>query len=291
MAEIPAGSFALGQFRNASGTRTYRLYRPMLAPASGQRAPLLLMLHGCSQDAEHFAAATRMASHADALGCWLLFPQQSATAQRGRCWQWFERSQQQRGSGEPAILAGMVRKAVRMHGLDGRRVFVAGLSAGAAMAVILGRTYPDLFRGVGAYAGLPYAAARTAATALLAMRGRLPPGADDEDKLSASRRPVRTIVFQGDRDRVVAPRNADEIVSQALRGFGPTQIHHDEGTVANRDFQRVRHVTAAGQIAVEHWTLAGAGHAWSGGAAGTYSDTRGPDASAAMLRFFLNPTG
>jgi len=278
-----AGAMETGCFRNVSGTRAYRLYRPLAPPAAGTRPPLVVMLHGCAQDAEHFAATTRMAAEAETYGCWVLYPEQSISANRHRCWNWFDPAHQERGAGEPAIVAGLVRKLVRVHRLDARRIFVAGLSAGAALAVVLGRTYPELFRGIGACAGMPYASARTATTAVLAMRGRHRPA----HEAGAAARPVRTVVIHGDRDRTVVPRNADALVAQALQPFGETAVDSESGIASGRTFTRMRHRTADGCVVVEQWKIQEAGHAWPGGAAGAFSDPLGPDASTIMLRFFL----
>lgn len=285
-AAVLPGAMAIGRFRNASGTRGYRLYRPLAAPSRGTRLPLIVMLHGCTQDAEHFAATTRMQAHANDQGCWVLYPEQSVKANRHQCWNWFEPAHQQRGGGEPAVIAGMVRKMIRVHGLDAGRVFVAGLSAGGALAVVLGRTYPELFSAVGVCAGMPYAAARTATTALLAMRGRHRP-AHEADATGVAAQPVRTIVIHGSRDRIVVRRNADAIVAQALEPFGVTTADSESGVSNHRAFTRIRRRTAAGTIAVEQWTISGMGHAWSGGAIGAFSDPLAPDASAILLQFFL----
>lgn len=280
---LPAGGMETGRFRNASGTRAYRLYRPLASPAAGARPPLIVMLHGCAQDAAEFAATTRMPAEAEAHGCWVLYPEQTTSANRHRCWNWFDPAHQQRGAGEPAILAGLVKKLIRVHRLDVGRIFVAGLSAGAALAVVLGRTYPELFRGVGACAGMPYGSARTATTAVLAMRGRHRPAHETE----TAARPVRTVVIHGERDRTVVPRNADALVAQALQPFGATVADSESGVSGGRAFTRIRHRTAAECVVVEQWKLSGSGHAWPGGAAGAFSDPLGPDASAILLRFFL----
>jgi poly(hydroxyalkanoate) depolymerase family esterase len=286
-ATLPAGAMETGRFRNASGARAYRLYRPNTLPAAGTRPPLVVMLHGCAQDAESFAATTRMPAEAEAYGCWVLYPEQSVSANRHRCWNWFDPAHQRRGVGEPAILAGLVRKLIRVHGLDAGRIFVAGLSAGGALAVVLGRTYPDLFRGVGACAGMPYAAARTATTAVLALRGRHRPAHETDDATGAAVRPLRTVVIHGERDRIVVPRNADALAAQALQSFGATAADSESGVSGGRAFTRVRHRTAEGRVVVEQWKVASAGHAWPGGAAGAFSDPLGPDASAILLRFFF----
>lgn len=282
-----SGAPELGRFRGRFGTRAYRLYPPTAKPAFGERAPLVVMLHGCMQDAAAFAHSTRMAELAGAAGCWVLFPEQAEQANRARCWNWFEPEHQGRGAGEPAVLAGLVRKIVAAQGLDRQRVFVAGLSAGGAMAVVLGRTHPELFAAVGVCAGMPYGAARTAATALLAMRGRHKAAVDATSGEGFSHQPVRAIVFQGTHDRTVAPANADAIASQALTGFGTVSVEAEEGAAGGRAFLRVRHRSPDGRVAVEQWTVRGGGHAWPGGRPGRFSDAAGPDASAAMLGFFL----
>lgn len=285
-----AGAIETGRFRNASGTRAYRLYRPSRPPPTGTRPPLIVMLHGCAQDAERFSAMTHMPTEAEARGCWVLYPEQSISANRHRCWNWFDPAHQQRGAGEPAILAGLVRKLIRVHGLDAGRIFVAGLSAGGALAVVLGRTYPDLFRGVGACAGMPYASARTATTAVFAMRGRHRPAHETDDATGAATQPVRTVVIHGERDRTVVPRNADVLTAQALQPFGATTAVSECGVSSGRAFTRIRYRTAEGCVVVEQWKIAGAGHAWPGGAAGAFSDPLGPDASEILLRFFLGAT-
>ena len=285
---LAPGSVVARRFRSAHGARTYRLYVPNTPSVAGTRPPLIVMLHGCAQDAERFATITRMTDRGEADGCWVLFPEQSARANRTRCWNWFEPEHQRRGEGEPAILAGMVRSIVRRHHLDARRVYVAGLSAGGAMAVILARTYPDLFAGVGVCAGMPYAAARTPTTALMAMRGGHRLAIDAEEAAGVAAGCVRTIVFQGDCDRTVVPRNADTIVAAALSAFGPTTTEDDVGSSGGRAFRRVRHRTDEGIVAVERWTIHGAGHGWIGGAPAAYSDPLGPDAARALLQFFLS---
>lgn len=285
------GAAESGRFRNAAGTRSYRLYRPVNRPATGVRPPIILLLHGCAQDAVAFVESTRMLPQAEAAGCWVLAPEQTDRANRLRCWNWFEPAHQQRGAGEPSILAGLARKMVREHQLDSRRVFVAGISAGGAMAVVLARTYPDLFSAVGVYAGMPYGVARTAATAVAAMQGRHRSAIDAALAAGQEARPVRTLVFQGDRDKTVVPCNADAIVADALAAFGPLPAVHEQGTAGGRSFERIRHRLPGGVVAVEQWTVHGAGHVWSGGTASKGSETAGPDASAVMLDFFLQPHG
>ncbi len=278
----------VARFRNAYGSRSYILFPAEEKSTSAERPPLIVMLHGCGQSADQFAETTRMANRAAASGCWLVFPEQSDRSHAGRCWQWFEPEHQRRDAGEPAILAGLAKSIARRFKLDTKRLFVAGLSAGGAMAVVLGRTYPDVFRGVAAYAGMPYAAASSAASAMLAMRGRTTVSSELRRHEPRSERPVRTIVFHGNRDRVVALRNADRVVAQALEPFGETNREVERGRSAGRAFERIRYVTSHGTVAVEQWTVAGGSHAWSGGAGGRFSDPSGPEASQAILDFFMD---
>ena len=260
---------------------------------------MLVMLHGCTQSADDFAAGTRMNQLADAHGFLVLYPEQAAHANASRCWNWFRPQDQQRDGGEPALIAGIVREVAARQDADPQRIFVAGLSAGAAMAVVLGQTYPDLFAGVGAHSGLPYASAHDMATALAAMKGGRSglPGARRAAQAAPNKaaRPVPTIVFHGDRDHTVQPSNGDQIVQQAQAayqaqaGATPLQASTQDGQASSgRRYSRTVLANAAGQPQIESWTLHGAGHAWSGGdSRGTYTDGSGPDASAEMLRFFL----
>jgi poly(hydroxyalkanoate) depolymerase family esterase len=240
------------------------------------------MLHGCTQTSEDFAAGTGMNALAESHRVVVVYPQQSRGDNAQSCWNWFSRGDQRRNCGEPAILAGITREVVARHGVPTQRVFVAGLSAGGAMAMILGTAYPDLFHGVGVHSGLPVAAAHDIPSAFAAMAGR---GTETATTGPA----VRTIVFHGSSDTTVHPSNGDRIVGQALdRGTSECLQIDETGTARGRRFSRCTTFDANGGKAVEHWVVDGMGHAWSGGqTAGSYTDPRGPDASAEMLRFFL----
>lgn len=287
-----AGSFQAHRYSGVGGSLAYKLYVPA-ADGTPPRA-LLVMLHGCTQSAEDFAAGTRMNRLADAHGLLVVYPEQAAHANSSRCWNWFQPQDQARGAGEPALIAGITREVAQRHGADRSPMFVAGLSAGAAMAVVLGQTYPDLFAAVGAHSGLPYASARDVPSALATMKGRGPAAGAAHPATVA--RAVPTIVFHGDRDHTVQHSNGQQIVQQALRAHGARnggatlQTSSQSGTsAAGRRFTRTVHSDAAGRACVENWTLHGAGHAWSGGdASGSYTDKLGPDASAEMLRFFMS---
>ena len=286
-----AGEFASRTFTNHAGTRTYKVYVPASHAADARNpAPLVMMLHGCTQTPDDFAAGTRMNALADAHGFLVAYPEQAPHANGTKCWNWFRPDDQSRDRGEPAILAGIAREIAANYDIDERRVFVAGLSAGASMAVILGATYPELFAAVGAHSGLPYGVANDVPSALAAMKGGIGNGVDTSNSTG---RCAPAIVFHGDRDTTVHARNGAAIVAQATTGrFGDSspQVSTETGASSGgRAYSRTVYADGAGDAAVvEHWVLHGAGHAWSGGSAsGTFTDPSGPDASAEMVRFFL----
>lgn len=269
------GRVLRGSFGEAAGTRRYRLYVPASAGA-GPR-PLLVMLHGCKQNPDDFAAGTRMDALAEAHGCLVLYPEQAASANHSGCWNWFEAAHQGRDAGEPSLIAGMARTVMREHGVDPDRVYVAGLSAGGAMAAVLGAAYPDLFRAIGVHSGLAAGSANDLMSGLQAMK-RAPTGR----RSTQAGAPVPAIVFHGDRDAVVHPSNGQAVAQQ----FAPTSSRQVEERAQGHT--RILTLDDEGRTVAEHWTLHGAGHAWSGGSpAGSYTDPSGPDASAEMLRFFL----
>jgi len=293
------GTFDTHEFSNRAGTRAYKLYVPARV---GDSPPLVLMLHGCTQSADDFASGTRMNQLAEEHGFLVVYPEQATSANPTKCWNWFKAPDQVRDSGEPSLIAGITRAVAERHGADPRRIFVAGLSAGAAMAVILGETHPELIAGVGAHSGLPYGCAHDVASALAAMKGGrsgLAGIGNPVGSVAARRgkvaRAVPIIVFHGDRDHTVQHANGAEIVQQAANahsaqaGGAVTRIRSESGTSpGGRRYSRAIHVDAKGQPLIEAWTVHGAGHAWSGGSAsGTFTDGSGPDASAEMVRFFL----
>ena len=294
------GSFGTRHFSNEAGTRSYKVYVPA-AVTDAPRA-MVVMLHGCTQTADDFAAGTRMNRLADEHGFVVVYPEQAAHANPSRCWNWFKPEDQVRNAGEPSLIAGIVREAAQRHGVDLRRIFVAGLSAGAAMAVVMGETYPELFAGIGAHSGLPYGSAYDIPSALAAMKGGRSglPGLKNLAGTAGSpaRKAVQAvplIVFHGDRDHTVQQTNGQHIVKQArearaAQAGGATLSVRTQAGIASggRRYSRTVHVDEAGQAYIEDWTLHGAGHAWSGGhASGTYTDGSGPDASAEMVRFFM----
>lgn len=288
-ARAHAERWSQSQFTHQGRTVAFRLYEPpQFTDAPVVAKSLVLMLHGCTQDAADFAAGTQMNALARSHGVLVLYPEQTAHANSQKCWNWFKPQHQQRGRGEPALLAALTRSVMTQHGIDASRVYVAGLSAGGAMADIVGRCYPDLFAAVCVHSGLPRGAAKDVVSALAAMRSG---GARTAGDGTASP-PV--IVFHGDADSTVHPANAATIVDAALQDsegqVGPAAVSQGASPQGRR-FTRKIHRAVDGETTVEQWHLHGAGHAWAGGSAqGSYTDPRGINASAEMLRFFLeNP--
>jgi poly(hydroxyalkanoate) depolymerase family esterase len=278
VAASPNGAFVAGRCGDGRTQRDYKLFVP---PHAGKRPlPLVVMLHGCTQDPDDFAAGTRMNEAARADGFFVLYPAQSQQANPQRCWNWFKHSHQQRGRGEPALLAAMTRQIMERHDIDPTRVYVAGLSAGGAMAAILGETYPDLYAAIGVHSGLASGAAKDLPSALAAMRS----GAD----AAASAAPgVPTIVFHGDADATVHPDNGHHVIrASAGRIDGDPQTHREQAD-GGRNYTRHVHRSREGEVLAEHWVVHGSGHAWSGGSRqGSYTDPAGPEATQQMLRFF-----
>jgi poly(hydroxyalkanoate) depolymerase family esterase len=229
-------------------------------------------------------------------GFLVLYPAQAAKANGSKCWNWFSPGDQARDQGEPSLIAGITREIAGQYRIDESRIFVAGLSAGAAMAVVLGAIHPELYAGVGAHSGLAYAAAHDVSSAFRAMRGspasRQPNVPEAPVRQPSLARPVPTIIFHGDNDKTVNVQNGMKIVDQLTKsGNGKTHLRRSvEQGVASNGATFTRTVYADGnQPVIEHWLLHGVGHAWSGGSSsGSFTDPRGPDASSEMIRFFYS---
>lgn len=285
---LPEGAQFLDlRFSCAAGARRYRLYVPATAGEGLQG--MVVMLHGCTQGPEDFAAGTGMNALAEARRLLVVYPAQTGGDNSMSCWNWFRPGDQVRDAGEPAILAGLTESLRDEYAIPADRVFVAGLSAGGAMAAILGETYPDLYAAVGVHSGLAYGSANDVLSAFTAMRGQ--PGIEPLPSRShPDRQPgPRLIVFHGSADTTVHPSNAGRIVAGRGTGTGTTSRTEHRASGGTRAYSRLLVDRDDGTRAVECWLIDGAQHAWSGGdARGSYTDPRGPDASSAMLRFFLH---
>ena len=286
------GQFVSGLYSNRAGSRAYKLYVP--SGYLGQALPLVVMLHGCTQSPDDFAAGTRMNALAEEHTCLVAYPAQAASANASKCWNWFNSGHQQRGQGEPSLIAGITWQVMRHYSVDSRRVYIAGLSAGAAAAVIMGITYPDLYAAIGAHSGLACGAASDLPSAFAVMRQGAGAAAGRSGCASGdgeNRRIVPTIVFHGDQDKTVHPRNGDQIIAQSRANMTvdlQTRVQHGR-IPAGHAYSRTLYADASGQAVLEQWVIHGAGHAWSGGSpAGSYTDPQGPDAAREMLRFFLD---
>lgn len=287
------GQFLCAAFHGEARTLHYKLYVP-----GGERdapRPLVVMLHGCGQSADDFARGTGMNELAESAQCLVLYPEQSAQESWNRCWNWYDQAHHERDGGEPALIAGLTRSVIEQYGVDAACVSIAGLSSGGAMAVIMGRTYPDLFKAVGCHSGLPHRCATDTMSAMSAMRTGSDLGAASQ-ALPLASTPI--IVFHGDVDGTVHQKNSADVVRQNIESYhaqaqapgeaGGMAVLEETGETGGRCFTRHTHRTTTGEVVAEHWTVHGTGHAWSGGnRSGSYTDTRGPDASREMLRFFM----
>jgi poly(hydroxyalkanoate) depolymerase family esterase len=267
-------------YANPAGSRTYKLYIP--SSYDGQQTPLVVMLHGCTQSPDDFAAGTRMNDLAEAQGFLVAYPEQPRSANPSKCWNWYSAGDQQRGRGEPSLIAGLTREIMRDFSVDPARVFIAGMSAGGAAAAIMGATYPDLYAAIGVHSGLACGAASDMSSAFTAMRQ----GASTAGRAAAAA--VPTIVFHGDKDMTVNSVNGDQVIAQSKADARLRTTIIRGATPAGVAYTRTIQADQTRRTILEQWVLHGAGHAWSGGSpAGSYTDPRGPDASAEMVRFFL----
>ena len=288
-ADVPEGArFVERSHTNAAGTRSYKLYVP--SGYVGQAVPLIVMLHGCTQDPDDFATGTRMNGLAEEHTFLVAYPAQSGNANMQRCWNWFQAADQQRGRGEPSIIAGITKQVMNEYSVAEDQVHVAGMSAGGAMAAILGATYPDVYAAVGVHSGLAPGSAHDLSSAFKAMRQGGPVVAPENT--GQGRKILPTIIFHGDGDATVHPRNGDRLLAHldaggqhgssvrvtTRRGRAPGGYEYTRFTYKGED---------GGELA-ERWSVHGLGHAWSGGGyPGSYTDPKGPDASSEMVRFFL----
>ena len=298
---VPAGGrFVERSYTNPAGTRSYTLSIP--SGYNGQEVPLVVMLHGCTQSPNDIAAGTQMNALAEEHIFLVAYPAQAQGANMNKCWNWFEASDQQRGRGEPSLVAGITRGIIDEYNVADGRVYVAGMSSGGAMAAIMAEAYPELYAAVGVHSGLAPGAAHDMHSAFAAMHqgGPATPRRDVPTVTSTGHSAgiVPAIVFHGDRDSTVHPRNADRLLehfcadkttgSRDNAGGSTPQGTVRQGQVpGGHAYTRATHRDAGGQAIVERWIVHGLGHAWSGGSSsGSYTDPKGPDASAEMVRFF-----
>lgn len=281
--------------REAHEGRELRVYSP-----DGELAgkPVVVVLHGCTQTADDVADASQMDALADEKGFVAIYPEQSAASGLNRCWEWWETGNQTRDSGEPKDIAGAVAAIVDARGLDPERVYVAGISAGGAMSVVLGATYPDRFAAIGVLAGIEYGGASALSEVYAtSMNGGPDPKAQGERAHAAMgsyARVVPALVIHGDADGVVAPVNGTQVAAQWLRTntlvLGDAAIGEPTTTSgeAGYPFTHTVHASRArGGSIVEHILVKGLGHAWPGGrAGGSFADAKGPDASRTLWAFF-----
>jgi poly(hydroxyalkanoate) depolymerase family esterase len=290
--DVPAKAPAwdsVHRFTCGAGALHYKLFIP--EGRGDAPPPLIVMLHGCTQSPDDFARGTRMNALAQEHGYVIAYPAQAQSRNPRKCWNWFRSQDQQRGRGEPAIIAGLTRHLVQVHGLDEHRVYIAGLSAGGAMAGVLASAYPDLYAAIGVHSGLPVGAAQDVPSAFAAMKGG-PPGSVAGGQPA---RQVPAIVFHGDGDTTVDPCNGAAVIAQCIGAASAaveagiaTAVTVERGSVpGGHDYTRTIFKNPDGSVAAEQWVVHGAAHAWSGGdPAGSYTDPSGPDASRHMLRFF-----
>ncbi len=291
-------------YENDDGRWAYGIYVPRRLRRL-RRAPVMVVLHGCTQSADDVAAGTRMNELADRFGFVAVYPEQRAGNNRNKCWNWYDAAHQVRGAGEPAAVAGIVTQVLGSRigaRPDRNRVYVVGISAGAAMAVVMGATYPDLIAGVGAHSGLAYAAARTAPAALLSMRTG---GADPEARgrqawlaMGDHAATMPIVIVQGGGDPTVRAVNGAQVAQQWLATnrlalAGTLALDRDRPDHLGRgrssgglSFEARTWDGPNGRPLVQYWSVAGLGHAWSGGSpVGTYTDPAGPDATSVMWTF------
>jgi poly(hydroxyalkanoate) depolymerase family esterase len=284
--EMTRGQFIARAYRNEAGARNYKLYVP--SDYNGQACPLIVMLHGCTQSPDDFAAGTRMNELAEEGTFLVAYPEQPASANPRKCWNWFKPEEQQRNLGEPSIVAGITRQIMGEYAIDPKRVYVAGMSAGAAAAVVLGATYPDIYAAVGVHSGIAYGLAKDVNSAFAVMKrgpSGIKTGAPHVRKNDAA---IPTIIFQGDRDRTVNRSNADRFAEDLSTSAYAKRVQTGSSP-GGHEYAQTVFTDTSGRSVLEQWNIHGAGHAWSGGsAAGSYTDPLGPDASREMVRFFLS---
>ena len=296
-----ADTLTTGSYANSAGTLSYELFVPS-SYTPGTAAPLVVALHGCTQTADQFRQQTRLDALAAAKGFIVVFPEQSSGNNSYRCWNWFQDQHMHRGAGEPSLIAGITSQIQQQYTVDPRRTYVAGFSAGAAMAEVMGATYPDMYAAVGVGSGCEYQAGAPCA----GYRSEDPEQAGHAayQAMGSNARMVPFIVFQGDQDNTVPPVNAQQLVQAGLvaadladDGSENNSVPKDaaksslgrSSAMQSESYTTSYYSDGHGHELAQYWVVHGMGHAWSGGNASMqYSDASGPDESAAMYDFFAS---
>jgi poly(hydroxyalkanoate) depolymerase family esterase len=296
-----------GVARTGSGSRRFKLWIPRTLEKDSA-SPLLMLLHGCVHDAKGMAEISGMNDIADENRFLVVYPRQRRGANFLKCWNWFDPKHQARGAGEPGILAEVIEQVSRAYRVDRDRVYVAGVSAGGAMASILAATYPDLFAALAVFAGAEFKAAASRREGLAAMKrggpdavrqGQLAFEAMRDGLAGKRRRRMPAIVFHGTADRLVSPANAEQVIAQWTQtnrclaaekgesGFTLTEKVSAGQIPGGHAYQKHVYLEADGRPLLEKWLVEGLGHAWSGSPQRSrYGDPQGPNTSREIWRFF-----
>jgi len=277
------------------GTIEFKVYVP--SSYSGESVPLVVMLHGCSQNADMIAEGTMWNELAEREGFIVLYPQQSTLRNVQGCWNWFFDANQHRGMGEPFLIAEATRYVMQRYNIDRSRVYICGMSAGGAMAIITAICYPDIFAAVGSHSGLEYDAADSIDSAYDAMENGGPdPEITAEEaymeilKAGAQRNELPAVIFHGSDDEAVKIINGDQTVEQFVilnEALGRIMESTESEGFEGKPYRLVQY-TREGENLVEYWIIEGLGHAWSGGCldGGEFNDPEAPDATLHMWEFF-----
>ena len=294
------GRWVSGEYTNAAGTRRYQLYVPAGYDA-GKPHMLVVLLHGCTQDAADIARGTRLAEHADRERFIALLPEQPESANAKKCWNWYEPAHQARDAGEPSMIAGMTAKAMTDYRIDPDRVHIAGISAGAAMASLVAVAYPETFASVAFHSGIPW----QSATNVMAALGVMSKGVTEEEAGALAARaatamgkgahPIPAIIIYGGSDKVVNTANGRATavmwarMNSTIAGSASPVLDAISSTSVENEYHVERHSYGKAGRDVVEIRVEELGHAWSGGSSsGTFTDPKGIDAMAEVVRFFAS---
>ena len=292
------GKYFSGKFTNAAGSRNFTGYIPS-GYKSGTAVPLVVALHGCSQSADTISKQIKLDNLAESATFITVYPEQPSSANNLSCWNWFQSANMQRGQGEPSILAGITQWVQQNYTVDAKRTFVEGFSAGGAMAVVMGATYPDLYGAIGVGSGIEY----NGGTAALggAQLDATKAGQAAYQAMGSNARIMPTLIFHGAQDKTVPVANATSLVKQwlttddladdgVINGSVPTTPQSSKNLIssAGQPYTVSSYVDGHGREILQSWVVANMEHAWSGGCSCTsYSYPSGPDETKAMYDFFM----